>query len=553
MRIGFLLDDFEVQAWAYEAIKKAIEIKSVVPCVLILKNKESTKAATKTRLRRLLDGDVTFKTLTRFLYYRYAIWDKKRYVKPERDAHALKDVREFLHLTPVVEVNPRETRYCDWIEGNDLEVIKNYKPDILLRFGFRILKGPILELPTYGIWSYHHGDPEKYRGGPSGFWETYNNEGVVGAVLQRLSDKLDAGQMLARVVIPASKESPAITQNDIAWDSSPLLHLCLNKLVMTGDPVLNKKVKILTNGPIYSTPGLLATLLMITKYIWRKLKEPSRFYVQHWSIQISPARQENNSMLLYKRDFKTLKQPKGKFRADPFLACVDNKDYLFFEEYDYSTNKGIIKMGEIGSYGFLNEPIAILEDDNHLSNPFVFYENGTLYLLPEQAQSGEVSLYRCVEFPMQWEKCAVLLKDGYYVDPLLFKKDDKWWLFCVERLSNKGSSTTYAKLWYAECLEGPWQEHPSNPISTDCRYSRSGGSIIQKNNQIVRVVQDCSKGYGYQINYLRVKHLSETDFEEELIGAISPQRLGVDGIHTINMGRTLTVIDSRKKTFRYRI
>ena len=69
------------------------------------------------------------------------------------------------------------------------------KPDVLVRFGFGIVKGPMLDLPTHGVWGFHHGDEEKFRGGPPGFWEIMHDDPVTGAVLQRLTEKLDAGRI----------------------------------------------------------------------------------------------------------------------------------------------------------------------------------------------------------------------------------------------------------------------------------------------------------------------------------------------------------------------
>ena len=39
--------------------------------------------------------------------------------------------------------------------------------------------------------SFHHGDPRKYRGRPSGFYEIANKEKIQGQVVQILTPKLD--------------------------------------------------------------------------------------------------------------------------------------------------------------------------------------------------------------------------------------------------------------------------------------------------------------------------------------------------------------------------
>ena len=45
---------------------------------------------------------------------------------------------------------------------------------------------------------FHRGSKRANRGGPPGFWEVMDGEPVTGAVLQVLSEDLDAGLVLAR-------------------------------------------------------------------------------------------------------------------------------------------------------------------------------------------------------------------------------------------------------------------------------------------------------------------------------------------------------------------
>ena len=59
--------------------------------------------------------------------------------------------------------------------------------DLILRHDFNIIKGEILNSSKYGIWSFHHGDTSKYRGG-SGFWEIINNEPTTGVTLLKLNN-----------------------------------------------------------------------------------------------------------------------------------------------------------------------------------------------------------------------------------------------------------------------------------------------------------------------------------------------------------------------------
>ena len=69
--------------------------------------------------------------------------------------------------------------------------------DVAVRFGFGILKGAFLDAPEHGVLSFHHGDLRKYRGMPAGFWEFVEGETVGGVTLQRITETLDGGSVVA--------------------------------------------------------------------------------------------------------------------------------------------------------------------------------------------------------------------------------------------------------------------------------------------------------------------------------------------------------------------
>lgn len=69
--------------------------------------------------------------------------------------------------------------------------------DVAVRFAFGILKGEALEAPEHGVFSFHHGDLREYRGQPCGFWEFLNGEDTAGVTLQRLTETLDGGEIVA--------------------------------------------------------------------------------------------------------------------------------------------------------------------------------------------------------------------------------------------------------------------------------------------------------------------------------------------------------------------
>ena len=99
------------------------------------------------------------------------------------------------------------------------------------KFGMGLLRVPPDAEFSIPIISFHHGDLRKFRGRPAGFYELLNGEPVVGQVVQRLTNRLDAGEVLAFAETKARPHSYRATMED-AYRTSPLLlpqaaQLCL--------------------------------------------------------------------------------------------------------------------------------------------------------------------------------------------------------------------------------------------------------------------------------------------------------------------------------------
>jgi methionyl-tRNA formyltransferase len=68
--------------------------------------------------------------------------------------------------------------------------------DVAVRFGFGLIRGKILDAPAHGILSYHPADIRQYRGqGPEQAFVQDDNIGA--ATIQRLTDQVDAGEVVA--------------------------------------------------------------------------------------------------------------------------------------------------------------------------------------------------------------------------------------------------------------------------------------------------------------------------------------------------------------------
>ena len=132
----------------------------------------------------------------------------------------------------------------DYFFDKDIIKIENRNLDVVVRFGFNILKGRILYCTKFGIWSYHHGDNNFFKGGPSGFWEMYKKNPITGCVLQRLSEKLDSGDVIYRTYGSTSNYISLIENRFNLYNKCiPFVMRCLRKLYNKRTLEIEKKIK----------------------------------------------------------------------------------------------------------------------------------------------------------------------------------------------------------------------------------------------------------------------------------------------------------------------
>lgn len=68
--------------------------------------------------------------------------------------------------------------------------------DVVIRYGFGLLRGDILNAPEFGVLSFHPADIRKYRGlGPPKVW--LDDQELIGVTLQRITDNIDSGEIIA--------------------------------------------------------------------------------------------------------------------------------------------------------------------------------------------------------------------------------------------------------------------------------------------------------------------------------------------------------------------
>src|SRR5215813_2713685 len=231
LRVGLMIDSLVQPRWRYEIIKE-IQSSSIADIALIIQNKvphgPKLSLAQKISQKR--------KTL---LYDLYTRTDDFVF-KVEPDAFENLQIGDLINGCPVIEVAPKMRRYSDYFADQDVDHILKYDLDVVLRFGFRILKGRVLQIARQGVWSYHHGDNRVNRGGPPGFWEVMNGEPTTGSVLQVLTEELDNGRVIYRSWAPTlGTLSVKRNSSNYYWKSADFVMRSLKELHAGNSASLN--------------------------------------------------------------------------------------------------------------------------------------------------------------------------------------------------------------------------------------------------------------------------------------------------------------------------
>ena len=248
-------------------------------------------------------------------------------------------------------------------------------------------------------------------------------------------------------------------------------------------------------------------------------------------------------------DTKRFRRPQDHLhtRADPFLFVSGEALYLFFEAQRVGAPGYIeaYKTVDLSHWANLGE---ILKEPHHLSYPFVFSAGEGVYMIPESEAAGEVSLYRFEAFPFAPRKVRTLLK-GDYVDSSAIRFEDHWYLFTT---SARGLELFVSP----DIVETPFTPHPLNPISTDPNLSRSGGAPVEHDGSLFRFAQDCSGGYGRNLNLLRILELTPTRYAERIerraLFDCSESWNSMGGHHMIMApfaGRTVVAVDDQQPDY----
>jgi hypothetical protein len=535
LHFGVMCSGDKLQAWQAESIRLLMDAGHLCKLQVV----DANIIPEKSFSQKL--GGYFSKTGLYHVYQRF-------FFRPK--AKAPVSFASLIDLDEIESINCQTTKkkYSEYFSDEDIKIIKSRQLDFILRFGFNIIRGDILDAAKYGVWSFHHGDEQKYRGGPPGFWEIVKKDPVTGAILQRLTDKLDGGIILKKGFFKTLDHSYE-GQIDQLYFASAAWPTQVCKDIVNGVINIADKQESKTKAKIFRAPKNLQMLSFWIRILKKKFHFHSQelFMPEDWNVGISAANINWFVDHFGKNQLLWLpKAPKGHYYADPFGLMIGEYLHIVFEDYDYKSRKGIIS-NIIFSNGNFGKASPAITEDFHLSYPYVFEANGEYYCVPESADAKQVRLYKYNPIEDRFDFVKLLLDNFPGVDPTVFHYKDKWWLFAT----HKAQSNTNLHAFVSDNFDGPYSPHMNNPIKTDIRSARPAGRLYVENGELIRPAQDCSLTYGGRIALNKIVKLTETEFREETIKLIGPVKNSKydKGFHTLACSGDYTIFDGKRFKF----
>ena len=424
---------------------------------------------------------------------------------------------------------------------HECERVANEDFDVLIRMSSGIVRGRALSASRHGILSLHHGDNRLFRGLPPGFWEVVEKSRTSGFIIQKLSEELDGGEVVARGTVT--------TQTYFVRNQYHLMTQSVNRLLgvlarlADGGALPEAEFSTPYSFPLRKNPKWHVTLRYCVSQGWRLMKKVAKKVKSHdgtWGVGVCNGAW--NTATLWK--VRPLEPLAGTWIADPFVVNFQGRTLCFVEEYVRKTKRGRVAVFEIDGDSHQRLGVA-LKEDFHLSFPFVFESGGHLFMCPETAAVEEVRLYRCDGDVLEWKLHSVPLTKRKAVDSVITRSDGKWIL--LTNLDETGAGDFGCGVWAFKSFsldESEWSPVSADPIWSDGDALRNGG-LIRDSGRDFRVGQFsdfAAYGTGFVVEEISLGNLSHP-LRRQVASVLPEFRSDVSGTHHMTSTGSVTVVD----------
>jgi CDP-glycerol glycerophosphotransferase len=245
-----------------------------------------------------------------------------------------------------------------------------------------------------------------------------------------------------------------------------------------------------------------------------------------------------------------LTNPPGVGRADPYAITFDKQPYVFFEEYDVIEKHSYICVGKFDEQtGRLREVSILVDTDNHVSFPFVFYYEKDYYLILEESRRNVISLYKFTDFPRSIVFVKDLLTNVKAFDSSIIERPDGFYLFTSHVKERKRWGNDNLAIYFSPNFLTTNFHKVGKSFQKLGMDSRNAGAHFLRDGRLYRPSQDSTKRYGHHIVINEVLEISKCSYRERAIERIYPKWPHV-ATHTYNHCGNLIFTDVKSISYR---
>lgn len=111
-----------------------------------------------------------------------------------------KSQRELNELAEKLKISIQKVE--DYHSDEAKKLLRQTNADLGILYGTNIIKKDVFSIPKLGSINVHQGLAPYYRGGPSIFWELFNDEKEVGVTVHFVAPKVDTGDVILQKTFP---------------------------------------------------------------------------------------------------------------------------------------------------------------------------------------------------------------------------------------------------------------------------------------------------------------------------------------------------------------
>lgn len=410
--------------------------------------------------------------------------------------------------------------------------------DVVLKFGMGLLRIPPPDRLPVPILSWHHGDPDRYRGRPAGYWEMVHGHPVMGQIVQVLGNRLDAGKVVAFAETRVIPHSFRKTLAESYRHSSLLINEAVRNA--TAGTCLPKPC----SGRNYRLPSNAGVAAFLIRTAWQAVKRAAYGATQEkrWQVSLVDAGPEALATLAQGGAFPPFDRwrtiPTGRryaYYADPFFSR--EPPGVLVEALDRRSGLGELVLVEGDRHRRISEGRV------HYSYPSTIRADGRELILPEIAQWSPTRLYRLDGERLREVAPLRVAGAPRIADPTLIEHEGRFYLFG----SPVSQGTNVLNLWTATSLDQVFEPHPQGPLRISPQGGRMAGALLRLDGRLIRFGQSFERFYGDGILAFEIEALTPATYRERLIGKIRfRDRIGP---HTLNAREGELVFDWYRHEF----